>query len=109
MNRKNSELNANVVTNSQNVVLEIPYIYYKGYTIKIDNNKSNYDISDNGFIKINIADIGQHKIYVKYTGTIIYNISDLIAIIVLVICIINILKGKSLRNKCIESKMEYTV
>ena len=109
MNRKNSIINADVVTDSQNTVIELPFIYYKGYTIEIDNNKVEYSMSDNGFIKLDIKNIGEHKIHVKYTGTIIYNICDLIAVIVLLIFIINIVKRKIIQNKSIETKLEITV
>jgi hypothetical protein len=109
MNRKNSIINADLITNSQNSVIELPFIYYKGYTIKIDNNKVDYSMSDNGFIKLDVTNIGQHKIYVKYTGTIIYNICDLIAIIVLLTFIINIVKRRLIKNKCQETKLEISV
>jgi|GEM_PF-2224328 len=109
LDKKNSILNANVVTSSQNVVLELPLIYYKGYTIKIDNTKVDYNISDNGFIKIYISNIGEHKIYLKYTGTIIYNICDIAAIVVLLIYIINYGKERLSRNKAIETETKPTV
>jgi len=101
--KENNILNADVITDSQNVSVELPLIYYKGYTIKVDNTKVNYEISNDGFIKIDMTNIGQHKIYVKYTGTIIYNICDLTAIIVLITCIINIGKRKSTENKRIKA------
>ena len=103
MNKENNILNADVITNSQNVSVELPLIYYKGYTIKVDNTKVNYNISNNGFIKVDMTSVGQHKIYVKYTGTLIYNICDLTAIIVLIISIVNIEKRKSMENKRIKA------
>ena len=103
INIENNILNADVITNSQNVSVELPIIYYKGYTIKVDNTKVNYEISNNGFIKIDMTNIGQYKIYVKYTGTLIYNICDLTAMIVLIIYIINIGKRKPTENKRIKA------
>ncbi|MDF2865549.1 MAG: 6-pyruvoyl-tetrahydropterin synthase related domain, rane family protein [Clostridia bacterium] len=96
MNKEKNILNADIVTNFENINLELPYIYYKGYTVKIDGIKTDYNISGDGFIKVNIKDAGNHTIYVKYTGTIIYNICDLIAVIVLIVSIINVIKNKKL-------------
>lgn len=96
-------LESKVKTNSENAVLELPYVYYKGYTIQVDGKKIDYDISDNGFIKINISNIGEHQISLKYTGTILYNIVDLIAVIVLLINIIKIIRDKIKTKYVIET------
>lgn len=102
-----SILNSNVVTSTENVTLELPYIYYKGYTIKIDGIKTDYTISNDGFIKIHIDDIGNHTIYVNYTATIIYNICDVIAMITLIITIIIITENKILVKNSKKEELEY--
>ena len=75
--------------------IELPRIYYLGYSIK-DNkgNKINYKKDKNGFIKIKINNTGKYT--VKYTGTILDIIFKYLSIITLIgyIFIIRLLKKK---------------
>lgn len=95
LNIKTDKLNANIQTNSQDTTLELPYIYYKGYNIKVDGKTTSYEISDTGFIKININGVGKHKISTNYTGTILYNSCNIVAIIVLVGSVFAIIKNRA--------------
>ena len=75
--------------------IELPRIYYLGYSIK-DNkgNNVNYKKDKNGFIKIKINKNG--KYIVKYTGTTLDSIFKYLSIITLIgyIFIIRLLKKK---------------
>ncbi len=55
------------VKNVQNAKLELPYIFYHGYTIKINDKKLKEYESDNGFLCIDLNEEG--TITVEYTGT----------------------------------------
>lgn len=63
-----------------NAKLELPYIYYLGYTVEITNDNGEtkkvetYE-SDNGFVAfdVSVADVG--TVTVKYTGTVLMKIS----------------------------------
>lgn len=73
--------------NSNITKIELPLIYYKGYSIKFINKDGkvknlNYEMSDKGFIVIELNEISDFEISAKYTGTIIYKICDYLAIIV---------------------------
>lgn len=79
--------------------IELPLIYYKGYNIKLKdlhNNTNNikYEMSDKGYIVIELNDISEFEISAKYTGTTIYKICDSLAIIVAILYIIYILINK---------------
>lgn len=88
----NNKLNARLTTLNQNSIIELPYIYYKGYSIKLDGKSIKYNISKNGFIEIIIPNNGEHEINLKYTGTILYNICNFIAIITACLVIIYVYK-----------------
>lgn len=92
-------LDATIISNMQNSVIELPYIYYKGYTVNINNTEVSYAMSDDGFIKVNIPDSGDYKINVEYSGTVLYKTIDLITIITMGIFIANIFKDKKLIKK----------
>ena len=54
--------------------LELPYLYYPGYTVKLINNNVQTELetteSGNGFVKVTIPDdLDTAKIIVDYTGT----------------------------------------
>lgn len=74
------------------LTIELPYIYYLGYNINVNEEFINYSESDNGFVEINITpDMCNDKnavITVKYIGTnemIGAFIISLISIVVLII------------------------
>lgn len=75
---------AEIETLDEQVSIEVPRIYYKGYSILVDGKNNNYYIGDNGFINLDINSIGKHSIVIKYTGTTLYIIIDYIAIIVFI-------------------------
>lgn len=71
---------------NKNVILELPRLYYLGYTITDEwGNIIDYYKNKNGFIAINIT--GEGKYYVTYTGTNGYKLSIIIALITLLICL----------------------
>lgn len=61
--------------------LELPYIYYLGYDIKLNGQKIEYQESEHGFISIIIEENEQGIINVKYTGTKLSKMSASISII----------------------------
>lgn len=66
---------------SENTSLELPYIYYLGYTIKINGTQINYNESDKGFIQITVPTCDNAIVEVTYTGTKLEKISLGISII----------------------------
>ena len=79
----------------ENTVIELPYIYYLGYNIKITNNygeiiKANVFESNNGFVAFNLP-MDSSNVVVKYTGTLIMKITYIVSFITFIGLIINLL------------------
>lgn len=58
-------------TTSEDIEIELPYIYYLGYRVKIDGKEVKYTESEHGFLQINIdKELNEEaEITVKYLGT----------------------------------------
>ena len=73
-----------VETNSS-VIVELPRIYYQGYTITLDEQEISYEESENGLIQFELSHSGHVK--VRYTGTILYRILNDVRIIFVLCCL----------------------
>ncbi len=99
-NKNGSNMNIKFTNASNKSSIELPYIYYPGYEIKINGEKIDYYESENGFVKLDIPENTSGEIVVKYTGTILARITWLISLISLIVFIIyNI-------NLCIKYKKD---
>lgn len=92
-----SNMTFEVLNTKEKTILELPYIYYLGYTVTLEANdtktKLNTYESENGFVEIEIEEkIDNGKITVEYTGTNIMKISMVISILSFTILIIYYLK-----------------
>lgn len=81
-----------------NEILELPYIYYIGYTVTYEDEEgsiTNLETfeTENGFLGVNLKE-NKVKVRVNYTGTILMKISYIISLITLGILIIYILNSK---------------
>lgn len=79
--KEGNNMNFVVSNNNNGVSLELPFIYYLGYDIKINENNIEYTESNNGFISINLPKNEEGEIKITYKGTIIEKISFAISII----------------------------
>lgn len=80
--------------------LELPYIYYLGYEVKINDKNINTYESNNGCVTIKIPeDIESAHIVVQYKGTILEKLSYVISLISLVVFIIYIIRSKQFYKK----------
>ena len=103
--------------------MELPYIYYLGYSVYVDGNKLKTYESDNGFICVEFSktDINKDinytienkeknddnnndenlysKLTLKYTGTILDNISKIISIIGAFIILTMLFNIKIVKNR----------
>ena len=93
---KNDFKYALVVENVQNARLELPYIFYKGYEIKINGEKIKATESKKGFIEVEIFEDGILEL--EYKGEIIekigYNITICGIIFYIVLLIIEKIKKR---------------
>lgn len=67
---------------SQDTYIEVPLLYYKGYVANSEKNYK-YDLSQgyNTWVKINIGNKNEDKIFLNYEGTAILKISYIISIL----------------------------
>ena len=80
----------------QNTEIELPYIYYLGYSAELINEngeitKLDTFESDNGFVAINLSEGMEGKIEINYTGTTLMKISYFISIGTAIILVIGVL------------------
>lgn len=82
--RSGTNLEFNIQNVESNTILELPYIYYLGYTVTLENNRGITKLepyeSENGFVAIQL-DEGEGKVEVKYTGTIVMKASMVVSIL----------------------------
>lgn len=78
--------------------IELPYIYYLGYSVILESNGEKTKLetyeTDNGFVGIKIPILEKGKIQVKYTGTNIMKISNFVSIIGVCVLIGLVLSSK---------------
>lgn len=97
-NKNGTNLSFRIESTSENTKLELPYIYYLGYSAKIKDENGNVTTlkiqeSDNGFCMIENPNLLTGNVTVKYTGTILMKISyisTIVGIVMLVIYIKNL-------------------
>lgn len=83
---------------SERSILELPYIYYLGYNIKLNGKEIKYEESEHGFISITIQEDENGVVNVEYTGTKLSKISITISIIGIIgfIIYVNIKRKKAM-------------
>lgn len=79
--KNKSNMTFTIKESSENTTLELPYIYYLGYNIKINGTQIDYNESDKGFIQITIPEYSNASVEVTYTGTKLEKISLGISIV----------------------------
>ena len=103
-NKNGTNFKFKVSNVSENAVLELPYIYYLGYQVEIEDDNGNIQKidtfeSNNGFVSIKIPD-NTVSVRVNYTGTVLMKITYIISgITFLGILVYLVFKTYSNRNK----------
>ena len=82
-----------------NGTIELPYIYYIGYSAKIDNENIDVTESENGFCQIKVNLDETKYISVSYTGSKYMKISLIISLISIITVIAIVLYNKCSRKK----------
>lgn len=98
-NKNGTKMTFELTDVKDKVKIELPYIYYLGYTAKItdnDNNTANIEIkeSDNGFCMIEVSNLENGIISIKYEGTSLMKISYGLTIIGIIAIVYVIMKNK---------------
>ena len=101
----NDETNDKQENNISNEIkIELPYIYYPGYSVKVDYGEYVEEVNiyetDKGFVGITIPDFEANnlKVNVDYPGTYIMNITKIISTIGIVLFILYAIKNSSKEN-----------
>jgi len=86
-------------------VLELPYIYYSGYTVTLENNNTEKELktyeSKKGFVEVHLEEsVEAGTIKVEYTGTNIMKISIAVSILAFTVMVVYIILSK---QKSVES------
>ena len=95
-NKNGTNLNFEIKNASEMVKLEFPYIYYLGYSAELVNENGNVSKlkikeSDKGFCMVEVSNLENGKIKVKYEGTTLMKISYVLTIAGVILIFIKIL------------------
>ena len=85
-------MTAKIVTQDETVKLELPFIYYPGYTVRFDGIILETFETENGFLGCQIDKNENGDLEVNYTGTKWMHISKGIAGIALIVCVLYVWK-----------------
>lgn len=109
--KNGSNMNFEILSVEEDTVVELPYIYYLGYSVELINENGetqNIDTfeSYNGFVAIELSEGESGRIQVKYTGTVLMKILYVVTIGTLIVLfgvwiyweIVNCNSRKTLKN-----------
>lgn len=101
LEKNGQKLNAKVEIFKDNTILELPYIYYPGYKIELNDEEIDSFESENGFLTISLNKLNEGIIEVNYEETILMKTTKVMSIIGILIFMIyiNIEKIKKLYTK----------
>ena len=96
--KENTNLSCRISNVTEETQIELPYIYYLGYTITLEQNEEITKLqtfeTNNGFIGVKIPVLEDGIIKVKYEGTSFMKVSSILSIISLIILFISFIKYK---------------
>lgn len=88
-NKENTNLTCIILNAKEAAKLELPYIYYLGYEVTLEQNGEKTKLktyeTENGFIGVEIPSITEGKLEVHYEGTNIMKVSALVSVLGLII------------------------
>lgn len=79
-------MRARIITKEEKVKLELPFIYYPGYTVKLDGMFLETFETENGFLGCSIEELEEGNLEVTYTGTKIMQITKMLSLISWIVC-----------------------
>lgn len=89
-NKKGSRMSAQIVTSDKKAILELPYLYYPGYSVKLDGMPLTVFETENGFVGSTIDENEVGTLEVKYTGTRMMSTTKIISFVTLIVFLIYI-------------------
>lgn len=98
-NKQSLNLTFSIKNAKQNTILELPFLYYPGYKVKIKNDSLEYELevfeSEYGFLAISVPEhTEQAEISVEYKGTVLEKMSFVISLIAIISFIAYVIYNK---------------
>ena len=87
-NKNGSYMTIKFNNESEKSIIELPYVYYPGYDIRINGEKIDYYESQNGFIVMDVPENQSGEITVKYTGTRLARLTWIISLLTVIVFIV---------------------
>ena len=88
-NKNGTNMTFDITENSsENLKIELPYIYYIGYNVKLNDEEVKINETEKGFLEINIPEKKTGTIKVEYTGSSVMKVTKIISILATLIFII---------------------
>lgn len=101
-NKENTNLNCIIVNVTEETKIELPYIYYLGYEVTLNQNGEVIKLetyeTNNGFVGVTIPALEEASLQVKYEGTIFMKVSAGISILGLILLLVKFIQLHILIN-----------
>lgn len=104
--KNGNNMTAKVEVLEDKTVIELPYIYYSGYTVTVDGSKIKYYEDDNGFMIIGLNKLPKSDLKVEYTGTALSKVANVFSIISAIVFVVYMINPKFIRDKENSKKKE---
>ena len=92
--KENDRMTIKIEDTTKDTQIEIPYVYYVGYTATLNGRKLQINESENGFVSVIVEQGMNGEIQIKYTGTIIQKITMTISIFTVIMFIVYVVYYK---------------
>lgn len=96
--KQGQELTAYIQTNNNKAKIELPYIYYLGYEVTLQENGQTENLNtfetEYGFLGAQIPENTNGILQVSYTGTTLMKVTKMISLIAIIIFIVLVVKRK---------------
>ena len=92
--KNGNEASCEIEVLENETLLELPYVYYPGYTVTIDGSKITTFESDNGFLLIGLNKLEKSDLKIEYTGTPIMKFSKIFSAISVFLFLIYVISSK---------------
>lgn len=100
--KENSKLRCKISNVNEEATIELPYIYYLGYEVMIENNEKitklkTYE-TENGFVGVTIPTMEEGTLQVEYKGTMLMKISAIISVLGVILLFIRFIIESMKKN-----------
>ena len=100
--KDNTQLSFTITDNeSEELIIELPYIYYIGYNVTLNDRQLDLHESDKGFIEIIVNNKENGEVEVSYTGTTLMKVSRIVSILSTVVFVVYALYDKERLSKIV--------